>query len=62
MPHLRTCGSGCLRRSGHGLLAEASDEIQLALMALGDPVGEPATVVADAVAEVIVIEEHAASE
>jgi len=43
-------------------LAEASDEIQLALMALGDPVADPAQVVDDAVREVIVLEEPVASE
>ena len=43
-------------------LSEASDEIQLALMALGDPVSDPATVVADAVHEVITLEDTVSSE
>jgi DivIVA domain-containing protein len=43
-------------------LSEASDEIQLALMALGDPVADPTTVVADAVREVITLEDTVSSE
>jgi len=43
-------------------LSEASDEIQLALMALGDSVSDPAQVVEDAVNEVINLEDTVASE
>jgi len=43
-------------------LTEASDEIQLALMALGDPVTDPAKVLDDAARSVIVLEDTVASE